>query len=51
VRLKSTKSKRLSNKVIEKQDFDTYDKLQRGEIDSQISGIIFSDTNEDPYGE
>ena len=32
-----------------KQDFDTYDKIQRGEIDSQISNIVFSDKGEDPY--
>ncbi|CAI2386912.1 unnamed protein product [Moneuplotes crassus] len=37
-------------KILDKEDIITFELLQRGEIDSEISGIVFPDKDKDEYG-
>jgi hypothetical protein len=39
-----------NKKLLSKREFVNYEKMNRGEIDSQISNILNSDNDEDPYG-
>lgn len=38
-----------NKKLLDKQDVGNYERMERGEIESQISNILFSDNGEDPY--